>query len=121
MVWNCARLQMYSQTEMFFDLPVKAAAKTDRKKTVSAVDIVRDTLMVCLPPEAAPSFKTIVSARFEGKHKIAATLVMFDGMPADLHLHRWVHGWSHGWDYLPGGAISWEDGEWVRYPEDSTR
>ena len=121
MVWNCARLQMYSQTEMVFDLPAKPTTKTARKKTVSAADIVRDALLACLPPDALPSFKSIASAKFHDKNKITATLVMFDNMPALVHLHRWQWGWSHRWDWLPGGAISWEGGEWVRYPEDSTR
>ena len=106
------------QMEMYFDVAPKIAPPKPKKTTAS--DIVRETLLACLPPDVPSSFAEIVSARFEGKRKIIASLVMFDGMPAEVHLHQWRYGWSHGYDYLPGGNISWEGGEWVRYPEDST-
>jgi hypothetical protein len=47
-----------------------------------------------------------------------AELVMFDGHPATVRLEQWslagILSWSSQWITLPGGACSFEDGEWVR-------
>lgn len=81
-----------------------------------AEHLVRQVLMDCLPPGVPPSFKKIASARYIGKTKAVATLVMFDDLPSVVHLSRWAHGWSHRWE-LDWGAIFWRDGAWVREEE----
>ena len=83
--------------------------------------VVRETLLSVLPPGVPPSFTAITFAKITGKGRnavIEATLTMFDGKPATVRLKPWAFGWSHQWMSLPGGAISCESGQWVRYPDD---
>jgi hypothetical protein len=82
-----------------------------------ASDIVRQTLEATLPPGVPPSFSEIVGASFFGSGRgrtIHAKLVMIDGLPGVVRLSRWAMGWSHQWIDLPGGDLSFENGEWVR-------
>lgn len=79
--------------------------------------VVRKVLLAALPPGVPPSFRTIIRAHSEGRGKarqITADLVMVDGMPATVRLRQWEHGWSHQFTAMPGGALSFEDGAWVR-------
>lgn len=98
---------MGEQLEMQFD----HTRERDR-----AEHLVRKVLMDCLPPGIPPSFKKIVSARYVGRNKAVATLVMFDDLPSVVYLSRWAYGWSHRWE-LDWGAIFWRDGGWVREEE----
>lgn len=80
-----------------------------------SIETINQTMRDCLPQDAPLSFSKIVDARREGKNRIVADVVMFDGLPAVLHLNRWEHGWSHGWDSFPGGDCYLDDdGAWKR-------
>lgn len=81
---------------------------------MTAKDIVVAVSTAIIPPGAPLPFSEIKGARFEGRDRITADVVMFDGLPARMHLHRWAHGWSHGWDSMPGGDISLEAHGWER-------
>lgn len=79
-----------------------------------AAQIVNEVSAAILPPRSPLPFTEIVGARFEGRGKITADVIMFDGAPATMRLTSWAFGWSHGWDSLPGGDISLEANGWVR-------
>lgn len=80
-----------------------------------ASEIVTQVMRACLPDNAPLSFKEVVSASFQGKDRIAASVVMFDDQPASLSLSRWAFGWSHRWSDLPGGACFLDaDNSWKR-------
>lgn len=88
---------------------------------VEAAEVVRETLMGIQPPGNPPSFKEVVNARTIGKgrhRQIIADMVMFDDRPAQVKLETFQWGWSVQWLSLPGGAISLEDGRWLRTRED---
>ncbi|WP_038367779.1 hypothetical protein [Bosea sp. UNC402CLCol] len=76
--------------------------------------LVRQTLEAVLPPNVPPSFRDIVGARFVGKNAVTAGLIMVDGLPATVSLTRWAFGWSHRFTHMEGGALSFENGAWVR-------
>lgn len=79
-----------------------------------AIAIINETMTACLPKGAPLSFSEIVFASFQGKNRIVAHVIMFDGLPAVLHLNRWAYGWSHGWDSMSGGDCYLDDGTWKR-------
>jgi hypothetical protein len=80
-----------------------------------AIATINETMRDCLPPGAPLSFTKITNAELQGSKCIVANVVMFDGLPAVLHLNRWELGWSHGWDSMPGGDCYLdEDGAWKR-------
>ena len=85
---------------------------------MSAREIVQETLLNVLPPGVPPSFVSITSARFDGRNRIDARLIMVDGLPAAVNLTRWALGWSHRFTEMPGGALSFENGEWVRVADE---
>ncbi len=84
--------------------------------------LVRDVLVGVLPPGVPPPFAEIVSAAVAGagRHRqIRAELRMIDGLPATVvFTARSLGGWSFRYHDMPGGALSWERGSWVRFPED---
>lgn len=83
-----------------------------------AIETVNAVMQDCLPAGSPLSFTEIIDATFEGSKRIVAQVVMFDGLPATLHLNRWEHGWSHGWDSMPGGDCYLDDdGVWRRVNE----
>ncbi|MFI5409093.1 hypothetical protein [Kaistia sp. UC242_56] len=80
---------------------------------------VREVLLACLPPGVPPSFKSIDHASFVGRGRsrtITGNLTMFDGEPAVVDLTPWAFGWSHRFTSLPGGDVSFEEGQWTRVP-----
>lgn len=81
---------------------------------MKAIDIVQSVARSVLPPDAPLPFVEVKGARFHGKDNITANVIMFDGLPAVMHLSRWSLGWSYGWDSMPGGDISLEGGAWER-------
>lgn len=76
--------------------------------------ITRQTLEAALPPGAPPSFTAIERADFNGKREIEARLLMMDGLHATVRLRQWALGWSHQYLDMPGGALSFEGGRWMR-------
>ena len=85
--------------------------------------IVHEVLIGVLPPGVPPPFVEVVSAAMKGKRRersIHVELRMIDGLPAAVVLTRWALGWSFRYHDMPGGALSWEAGQWLRRPEDST-
>jgi len=87
----------------------------------SAARIAFGTLIGVLPPNVPPAFREIVSASFVGvgrRRQIAAELQMIDGLPATVVFTRWEFGWAHRYERMPGGAMSFEGGKWVRVQDD---
>ena len=80
--------------------------------------IVEDVAKASLPDGAPLFFREVRSARFEGKNRVTADVIMFDGLPATIRLTRWAFGWSKGWDSMPGGDIYLEAGQWKRCGND---
>lgn len=86
--------------------------------------IVHEVLAGVLPPGVPPPFVEVVSATMTGQRRerrIRCDLRMIDGLPAVVVLTRWALGWSIRYHDMPGGALSWERGRWLRVNEDSTR
>lgn len=86
-----------------------------------ALDVVRETLTASLPPGSPLMFKEIVSVSATGKgkaRKIIAGMVMFDDLTGVVKLEPFQWGWSIQWISLEGGAISLENGQWLRVKED---
>lgn len=81
---------------------------------MAARDVVLGVSQAIIPMGARLPFIEVLGARYEGRNRITAEVVMFDGQHARMHLHRWAHGWSHGWDSMPGGDISLEATGWKR-------
>lgn len=79
----------------------------------TASEIARDTVRAATP-DAPPLIREVMRAVFEGRRRIRAEVVLFDGLPAKLRLERWAHGWGFGWDEMPGGSCHLEDGQWRR-------
>lgn len=80
---------------------------------MGARDIAVGTMQAALP-DGCPMPGEILAARFDGKNRITADVVLFDGQPGTAVFRRWEFGWSYGWDNLPGGDISFEKGAWQR-------
>ncbi len=91
-------------------------------KAETAEQMIRRVLTDCLPTGVPPSFRNIVNARFVGsgrKRKSVGLLEMFDGQPATAEAFiggeaLGIKFWGHCWTDMPGGACSFENGEWVR-------
>lgn len=57
----------------------------------TAADIARDTVRAATP-DAPPLIREITRAVFDGKRRINAEVILFDGQTAKLRLERWTHG-----------------------------
>jgi hypothetical protein len=84
--------------------------------------LVSRVLGEVLPPDVPPSHRRIVSAISSGSGRrevITAELEMIDGQPATVELRPWSLGWSHRFTNMPGGALSYEDGVWIRVADEA--
>lgn len=83
----------------------------------TAAEFVTAAMQDCLPPGVPLSF-TIDWANFMvatgPKAWAAAQVTMFDGLPAQLEVHRWGDSHKHRWVAMMGGDASFEDGRWIR-------
>jgi hypothetical protein len=96
-------------------LGFEVSAQEWNKPRNKATDVIREVLMDVLPSGVPAQFARLVSARFTGKSRVTASLIMFDGKPAEVEAWKWRDdSWAHRWISLEGGDISWEDGEWRR-------
>ncbi len=86
---------------------------------MNARELVQKTLQDMVGP-IPTSHRSIVGARFDGKHRVTAELEMFDGQPATVELKRWtagdglIGGWSVHFMELPGGNVMWTGSQWER-------
>lgn len=80
---------------------------------MSAREVALATMQAALP-DGCPMPGRIMLARFHGKNKITADVLLFDGERGTACFSRWAFGWSYGWERLPGGDISFEGGAWKR-------
>jgi hypothetical protein len=87
-----------------------------------AISIAWATIRGSMPDGAPLCVKEIRCAKFTGsgsKNEILAECVMFDGLPATMHLRRWKFGWVLGWQNMLGGDCSFERGVWARVAAES--
>lgn len=87
---------------------------------MSAHLILTEVLAACLPPGVPSNVAEVRSVSCEGRGRarvIRGELTMLDGVAATVELRPWAHGWSHRFVDMPGGALSWEGGRWVRVPD----
>ena len=83
---------------------------------MKAASFVAERLQACLPPGVPPSYREIVSARYErsGAARAAiADLIMFDGLPARVQIST-IGLMPQRYTDLPGGDLSFEGGRWIR-------
>lgn len=83
---------------------------------MKAREFIADRLQACLPDGVPPAYREIVSASFEGSganRKAVADLIMIDGHPATVEISTWGL-MPQRYTSLPGGALSFEDGRWLR-------
>jgi len=89
----------------------------DMSESKTASEIVAETVRAATP-DAPAIIREVTRAVFDGRRRIRAEVVLFDGLPAKLRLERWAHGWGFGWDEMPGGSCSLRGGQWRRVQED---
>lgn len=77
-------------------------------------------LRAVLPDGVPPSYRLIEGACWDGygRHrKAVGRLQMFDGLPATVEVREAGPCTSHRFTDMPGGACSYEGGQWVRVTE----
>ena len=83
---------------------------------MKAASFVAERLHACLPPGVPPSYREIVSARYErsGAARVAiADLIMVDGLPGRVQIST-IGLMPQRYTDLPGGDLSFEGGRWIR-------
>lgn len=117
---------MFMESQLCLELvapPVAPSVASPRPVARNSAEAtIRRVLLDVLPPDATPSFRRIVRARFAGKGRVIAELEMVDGLQAEVEAWKWrPDGWAHRWLKLEGGDLSWEDGRWWRITAEGER
>jgi hypothetical protein len=90
----------------------------------SLTEIVAEVLHADMAPGIPEIFRRVRHAEMQPglPVTIEADVVMFDGLPGRVRIGQLDNdgqkSWWVGWLHMAGGAVSFEDGKWVRLDHD---
>lgn len=107
-----------------------AAAQMALPLTLPPANPAEAAVVACMSaalPPGVPLAFTVERAHCEGRgarRRAVAEVRMFDGGAARVAVWRESRGgfpmWVHQWLAMDGGPVSWEEGQWVRYPREAS-